>query len=311
MNILVIGFGSIGRKHVRLLSEDDKNHIWLFRSHKGNVVNTGFPHIYSWEECKKIHFDAAFITNPTSLHINTVLRVIKHIGCPIFIEKPLGDKVKHLHELLSLVKTHAIPTYVGYCLRFHPVIKICKTYMEKHVFVSMRVTASSYLPTWHPGSDWKKSYSSQKAMGGGVLLDLSHEFDYVMYLLGDIQKMQGSFSRISDITLDTEDVADVICYTKKGRASVHIDFLSHRLERSVVIDFKDMTVYGDLLHGIIEEWKEGVCTKKYTLPVNMDDVYREQLAYFLKNRNNPTMMNSISEAALLLKKILALKKKKI
>lgn len=306
MNILIIGFGSMGRRYARLLTEHNTSHIWLYRSDRKHI-QSDFPEIYHWSECSNIQFNAVFITNPPFLHTQTVIEIIKHIKCPIFIEKPLTSDLKNITMLISLVKKYSIATYVGYCLRFHPVIKVLREYIQTYRFVSMKVVVSSYLPIWHPNNDWRKGYSSYKHMGGGVLLDLSHEFDYVSYLLGGIKKIRGSFGRVSQLTVNSEDVADIVCHTAKGRAIVHLDYLSHRPERTAVIDFNEISVYADLLHGNIEEWKEGACIKKYTLFSDMDDVYRDQLAYFMKNRNNPDMMNSVFEAIILLKKILSFK----
>lgn len=306
MKIIIIGFGSIGKRHARLLRENKTNVIRAFRSGTHHVE---LDELSSWNESRRVKPDAIFITNPTHLHVRTALQAIKYVGCPLFIEKPLAHTSGDVKKIVSAVGKHPVPTYVGYQLRFDPVIERLKSYIAQNAVLSARVVSSSYLPSWRPGTNWKKSYSSRKDMGGGVLLDLSHEFDYISYLFGEIKKMRGSFGRVSDLTVDSEDTADIIATTQKGMINIHLDFMSHMRQRMIKIDFKELTIFADLETGRIEEWKKETCINKYRLPSAADDVYRKEHAYFLKNLHNPAMMNSVCEAAPLLLKILSFKRK--
>jgi len=311
MKIVIVGFGSIGHRYVKFLMKNSSHTLWLFRSQKsgkGNEFN--LQEIYSWKQCRELKPDVIFITNPTSLHISTAMKATACL-CPLFIEKPLGSSLTGLSKLIHVIQEKHIPTYVAYVFRFHPVIEALQKYIRTNTFLSMRVICSSYLPLWRPGKNWKQTYSAKTSMGGGVLLDLSHELDYVTYLLGEIAEIVGFQKRVSDITFDSEDVADILCETKKGLANIHLDYFGQMKKRSITVYFKEMTVCADLLTGVIEEWKNERCIQKNTLKFDLSELYEKQLTYFLENLHNTAMNNSVAKATPLLQKIISFKKRGI
>lgn len=308
MKILFFGLGSIGTRHAKILQKKYKHELFAFRSSKDNKKNElGIQEIYSWEDVKKIKPDVAFIANPTSLHIDTVKKCTK-LGCKLFIEKPVGKDLKGLKSLIKLAKKNNLVTYVGYNLRFHPVIKELKKYTIKQKPIHARVVCTSFLPNWRPGRNHLKSYSANSKMGGGVILDLSHELDYLSFLLGSVKKIAGNFSRISRVTKDAEDFADLIVKTEKAPASIHLSFMSQLRQRYVQLEFQEMTVIGDIANLEIKEFKNEKLNKSYKLDYYSGQEYEEQLKYFFKNLNNPSMMNNLVEATDLFKKIIAFKK---
>ncbi|MCK5579887.1 MAG: Gfo/Idh/MocA family oxidoreductase [Candidatus Omnitrophica bacterium] len=303
MKIIFFGLGSIGKRHARILLEKYKHDLYAFRSgtrEKGNELN--IPEVYSWEEVDAIKPDIAFVTNPTSMHVDVAIACAQ-MGMHLFIEKPLDSEIEDLGKLLKIVSKKKLATYVAYVLRFHPVVVRLKKYCEKQKPLHMRVACSSYLPKWHPRRDVSKRYSSHKKMGGGVIYDLSHEIDYVEYILGDIMRIKGQFAQRSDITVDVEDYADILVETKKGPANIHINFFSHVNERKVQIDFKDRYIEGDLLKNTVTEYREGQKRKTVEYKGDISTCFEKQIRYFLKNLNNPNMMNSIFEGEGLIRKI--------
>jgi len=307
MKVLFIGLGSIGLRHANILLADGRHELYALSSKKSKTKNLlGITELKDWEAVKRIGPEVAFITNPTALHVKTALKCAE-IGMHLFIEKPLSSDLAGVSSLSKILKQKKLASYVAYCLRFHPVIKKIRELIDGLKIYHVRVVCSSYLPAWREGHDSKKSYSAYSKMGGGVLLDLSHEFDYVNYILGDIKKISGKFGRASDLTVDSEDWADVLVEVENGlNVNIHLDFLSKYNERTMLISHNKGYILGDLISGSVISMKNGM-EKKYNLKSDRNDYLKEQIDYFFKNLKNPDIMNSISKAKTLLSKILEFK----
>ena len=231
-------------------------------------------------------------------------------GMALFIEKPLDCSIVHLETLLKLAAQRKITTYVAYCLRFHPVIQEFKKLLNRRALLHMRILTTSYLPLWRPKIHHLESYSARQNMGGGVIYDLSHELDFLEYLLGHIQCLKGNFGKKSDVTVDAEDYADILAQTKKGPVNIHLNFLSHHHQRRIQMDFKDRSVDGDLMKGEVSVYQKGKLVSQKRYAGTLEHCYERQIKYFFENIHNPHMMNNVKEAAELFKKIYYFKKTK-
>lgn len=310
MKIVFFGLGSIGQRHASILFGGNKHDLYAFRSEKSREMGLGgVKELYSWDEVKSLKPDIVFITNPTFLHVKTAIKCAE-LGCKLFIEKPVGKDLIGLERLLKIVRRKRLVTYIAYNLRFHPVIKVLHENIKIDPPLHMRVVCSSYLPDWRPGTDYLESYSASKKMGGGVVLDLSHELDYVSYLTGKIEKISGDYFKLSNVTKDAEDSVDVIARTSLCPVNIHLNFLSQIKERTIKIDFKDRSVIGDLVNGEVLEYKEGAIVKKKKFDNPINQSYIDQIKYFFNNIDNPQMMNNLLEAVYLYKKMIAFKKNK-
>lgn len=307
MKVVFFGLGSIGQRHAQILLKNYHYELYAFRSGVNNLKNSlGIKELDSWDKVIKLAPDLAFITNPTVHHIETAIKCAE-IGCKLFIEKPIGKDLQRLNDLIKIVKRKELVSYVGYNLRFHPVIVKVKKYIDKYKPLHGRAVCTSFLPGWRPAQDYLMGYSANASMGGGVILDLSHELDYVSYLVGEIEKISGKFARMGKVTIDAEDYADILVSTRMCPVNVHINFLSHFRQRYIQIDFDELTVVGDIANSEVREYKNEVLKNSYKLKYDYDQDYKEQMKYFFKNINNPKMMNNLIEAEDLFKKIIVFK----
>jgi predicted dehydrogenase len=307
VKIIFFGLGSIGQRHAKILLDNYDHELFAFRTKKGQYKQElPVKEVYSWGDVEKLKPDIAFITNPTSLHIETALKCAKN-GYRLFIEKPIDSKIKGLAELINIVRDKRLPSYVAYNLRFHPVIKKLKEYINQHCFLHMRVSCTSFLPDWRPEQDHKQSYSSNLKLGGGVLLDLSHEIDCVDYLLDGINKIEGNYGRKSDITIDSDDYADILTESTKGMSNIHINFLSHITMRKIYIDFKGLSIVGDVNNGIVREYKHNDIMNVFEYEIDNNSIYMKQLKYFFDHIDDCNMMNNLDDAASLFNKVIDFK----
>ena len=178
--VLIIGYGSIGKKHAKLLKKF-KNISKIYILTKQNCGN--FNRVKSISEVNKIDPDYILICSRTSDHF-------KHLS---YLEKNLKNKIilveKPVFENFKDFRVHNNKVFIGYNLRYHPVINFIKNYVKNKKIFSINVSCYSYLPNWRKNIHYAKSNSAKKKYGGGVLLELSHEIDYVQWIFKKIRKV--------------------------------------------------------------------------------------------------------------------------
>ena len=181
MTILICGLGSIGKRHLRLLRNAGVQKIIALRS--GNS-KTGTDLIADIEindlkelDGLNIKIDGAIISNPTSLHIMTAIKLAQRC-IPMLIEKPLDKNLNNAEELTKIVNENSIPVLIGYNLLYHPGISGMKELIKEGKtgkVISARTQFGTFMPGWHKDEDYKKSYAANSSMGGGVDMTYIHE----------------------------------------------------------------------------------------------------------------------------------------
>jgi len=314
LKLLFFGLGSIGKKHISIIKDNFDFEIFAYRTNKGQEKN-GFKinEFYNLDEAFSIKPDIAFITNPTHLHIETSLECVKR-NIDLFIEKPISNSLGKTDELDKKIKKRKLFSYIAYNMRFHPVISnLLKMLENKEKPIYFRAVCCSYLPNWRPSQNYSKSYSAKKEFGGGVILDLSHEFDYIDWIFGGIKKIDGFYGKVSDLKINSEDILNAQILCKSGiKGDLHLDYFSHKSERKIQIYYKNEYIEGDMIKNTINILKDKkIKTINYTC--DKDFTYKKQIQYFFKNyqKGNYNIMNNYSEALKLFKKIMEFKKKNI
>lgn len=305
--ILLTGLGSIGRRHARLLASRGDVELFALRSgHSAGSFN-GVKDLFSWDDVMSVSPDIAFITNQTAAHLETAIKCAG-MGMHLFIEKPLDTCLERLPELKALVKEKGLTAYVAYNLRFHPGVVDLRTIVASEGFELAEVYCSSWLPDWRPGTEHLKSYSALSALGGGVVLDLSHEPDYAGYIFGEIVGIDGRAARVSTVTVDAEDTADLTLHLKGGqKVAVHVDFCTRGPASRMVKAVTRAASYElDLISGRLITVRDGRREER-TYQVDRDATYKAQLDYFFAHLGREHM-NGLDEAGNLLKMLLALKR---
>lgn len=284
LRILIVGLGSIGRRHARLL----KNHFGIEADAlrlSGQFCADASEHIsksYSrWSQIDENAYDIGIISNPTHEHIETAIQCAKR-GMHLFIEKPLGASLAKLSTLQQEIEANKLSAYVAYPLRFHPVIARLKSLVNDASNVNYVIRSLSHLPDWRPGRSKDSVYSCYKEMGGGVLLDLSHEIDYLDFLSSGVTKIVGTLSREGNVTFDSEDTAFLKIDHAQGKATIALSYLQRDPERSVTASTDQAVYKADLLNNRIES---RFCEKESVerFNVTMDEVYVNQFHYFFDN----------------------------
>lgn len=248
MRILISGFGSIGKRHYKILKDIGVNDFILYRSGKSANEKPweSIKEIFELKELNKLEIDAALITNPTSLHIETAIEIAKY-GIPLFIEKPLGRNLEKIEQLETLVKEKNIPVMMGYNLVFHPAIILMKKLIEEEKvgkIISARAQFGTYMPGWHPEEDYKKSYASNSSLGGGVVLTSIHEQNYLTDFFGTVTDVMAMKTEANVTGIDAEEGAEILLKHSSGVVSnIHLNFFQKPYYRNCQLIGTEGTIY--------------------------------------------------------------------
>lgn len=280
MNVLFVGLGSIGTRHLNNLHAVAKQknipvQAWALRSSKRALPEeTRALLAGEWEALPEdAHFDAAFITNPTHLHFDT-LKMLRGKADALFTEKPIFEATD---RVLSECLAPGQKAYVAAPMRWCGTMLALKKLLPKLSVYSARVICSSYLPDWRPNVDYRTVYSAHKDMGGGVTIDLIHEWDYLMELFGKPEQVHNFKGTYSHLEIDSDDLSVYIAKYPKLLCEVHLDYFGREYRRSIELFCKEGTVTADFGAGTLT-LEDGTVTE-YPEPVN--ERYLREMAYFL------------------------------
>ncbi|MCU0644973.1 MAG: Gfo/Idh/MocA family oxidoreductase, partial [bacterium] len=239
LSLLVIGLGSIGKRHVRNLHALGIEDITVVR--RANVFPEEpdlpvFAIQTNLDAALERKPDAVIIASPTSLHLEQSIAAAR-AGCHILVEKPISHSLDGIETLRELVEQNQLVFQTAFQFRFHPVLRQIKELIAQQTIgtiISAHVHWGEYLPAWHPWEDYRQGYSARQDLGGGVVLTLSHPFDYMRWLIGEINSVSAIVAKLSNLEIDVEDTAMITFRFENGAVgSIYLDYIErpsqHRL----------------------------------------------------------------------------------
>jgi predicted dehydrogenase len=247
--ILIAGLGSIGRRHLGNLRQLGSDDILLYRT-KPELVKEApeFPVFTDLGQALAAQPDVVIVSTPTAHHLEVALPAAR-AGCNLFIEKPLAHSWEGVEELLSVIQEQCLVALIGFDLRFDPGLCQVKTLLEEGCIgrvVAIQSQVGQYLPDWHPWEDYRQSSSASVDKGGGVVLDLIHELDYVSWLIGPISYLTCFADRISGLEITTEDTAAILLRFDNGViGTVHLDYIQRAPSRTCRVIGTEGTITWD------------------------------------------------------------------
>ncbi len=291
MRFLIVGCGSIGQRHarnLRSLGYDDVLGYDPDQKLLSDVASKGLlKSARSLEEAYMEKPDVVFVTNPTSLHLDTTRQAIAH-GCDVFVEKPLSHTIDGLDTLVDLAREKSIVSIVGCNMRFHPGPAKVKKLLDSGTIgrvTCVRIQSGSYLPEWRPDVDYRKSYSAQKALGGGCILDGIHEIDLARWYVGEVEEVFCFAGHLSNLEVNAEDTAEILLRFNSGAiGEVHLDYTQRAYQRSCQITGDQGTILWDWNEGCVRHYQAE--TEKWAIHEqspdwNINQMYCEELEHFL------------------------------
>ncbi len=297
MKICMVGLGSIGLRHLRNLTgilnaRGTSFSVDALRSTQKQLpsdMRALLRQEYTTERDLPADYDVAFICNPTALHYETIIEMAKKAK-HLFIEKPLFDQLDY--DVSALNAKDGV-FYVACPLRYTRVIQYLKTFVQAHRVYAARAICSTYLPDWRPGVDYRSTYSADRKLGGGVSIDLIHEWDYLTYLFGTPQSVVNARGTYSELGLNSDDLSLYVGRYADKLVSLHLDYFGRAERREIELYTRDDTIVGDIRKQEIRWLKSG---ERLALLEERDDYQKREIEAFLdmiegkiENHNPPAL----------------------
>tara|TARA_B100000767_G_scaffold275739_1_gene314893 strand:+ start:9513 stop:10412 length:900 start_codon:yes stop_codon:yes gene_type:complete len=278
-NALIIGYGSIGKRHHKILKKLNYFKKIFIQSKRNLLIKDKTVLIKNLKEAKDK--DIAYIvvasrTEDHLIHIKEIEKYYKNLN--ILVEKPIFEKFLNIN-----VKKNKY--FVGYNLRFHPIILYLKKYLENKKIVFFDIKCTSFLPCWRKKNKYFKSNSSGN--GGGALLELSHEVDYAQLIFGTIKKINYSaVDKISSLKVKKDDIVVFNGKSIRSKFSIHLNLFSHYKERKIIVYLERLTIISDLIKNEILFYKNHKIIKKINFKIQSNDTYIKQHKVTFLGKNN-------------------------
>jgi predicted dehydrogenase len=265
--ILIVGLGSIGKRHLRIARELFPNADIRVYRHKPTqeIAKNSNGSISTIDEAVLFAPQIAVIASPAPFHINTAL-VLAEFGVHLLIEKPLSASLNGVAKLLEVCERKQVFLLTGYNLRFLPSLQRYRDFLGENIIgrvLSVRCEIGQYLPSWRPDSDYRQGVSARRELGGGVLLELSHEIDYLRWIFGEVDWVRATLSHQSRLEIDVEDVAHLILgFTQESDGyqligSISLDFFRHDSTRFCTAIGEKGSLRWDGLLGEVALYEKG------------------------------------------------------
>lgn len=283
--IAFTGLGSIAKRHVKnvcafLESQGISYTIDLYRSTLGREIPDEIApfiasvKLFADEIPVTEQYDAVFVTNPTSMHYET-LRKFKNHTKSFFIEKPVFDSTSVDEGIFTELQDKIC--YVACPLRYNPVLMYVREHINYSEAIAVRAISSSYLPDWRPGQDYRKCYSAHREMGGGVGIDLIHEWDYLTSFWGMPTQCHSIQGHISNLEIDSDDIAIYIAKTGKTTFELHLDYFGRNSIRTLELFLPEETIHCDIINGRVDYLKSG---KSIILDADRNGFQMREIVHF-------------------------------
>jgi predicted dehydrogenase len=296
----MVGLGSIGRRHVtniRGYAAQNGAEITIdaLRSGAGGAIEEGIAEkidrVITDRADARHDYDAVFIANPTSLHYET-LEFFSGRSRAFFIEKPVFCAADLARPAPKLPNPEL--AYVACPLRYSDVVKAVRENLRRWKVIHVRAICSSYLPDWRPGADYRNAYSAKRELGGGVMADLIHEWDYLYDLFGAPDEVKMISGKVSALEIDSDDIAVYIAKYPGMTLELHLDYFGREAKREFALYTDDDIITADIQNSRVTRWAANETTA-FTQERNI--IYEREIAAFFDiingNRANP---NTIEKA---------------
>jgi predicted dehydrogenase len=315
VKIVVIGYGSIGRRHIgNIANLEIEAEVYCFR--RSNCSIDEFPYVRvltDVEQVKALNPDVILVCNPSHLHLDWIELAVE-LNSHVFVEKPMATSRSDLNRAISLVDSfHDKVFFIGFMMRYHKGIVALNEKLSSGEIGSLyhaRLEFGGYLPSW-PYVDYKQSYAARKDMGGGVIFTISHELDTAQYLFGYDAALTVVKSSTNLLDITGEEMAELVLNYPDKQVSIHLDYLQRDYHRTI-------RVLGDR-GSLMWDWNSGTVTLKRVgekpeivfeaIDFDVNQLYLDELCDFFSlienNRYNHALNieHAIKNTELLLKSI--------
>ncbi|MBF0189068.1 MAG: Gfo/Idh/MocA family oxidoreductase [Magnetococcales bacterium] len=287
---LIIGCGSIGRRHAATLLERNVEVIAYNRNperRQAMARDLGVEVFDDLDTALNQGCDAAVIATANTLHLEHSLAAAR-TGHHLFIEKPVSHALDGLDSLRTVVNQNGLITHVGSNMRFHFGPKTIRDHLDDGTLgrpLWATLWGGMHLPDWHPEEDYRQMYSALNAQGGGALRDFIHEIDLALWMFSTPRRVAAMLSRSGWLEIETEDVVDILLgYDTPLQVSLHLDYLQKPFQRGIRVVGDQGWIHWNLNNSSVERHLyagEQTVRLPYPAGYSKQSMYDAQMDYFL------------------------------
>lgn len=313
MRFLVIGCGSIGQRHIQNLLSIGEKKISVYDTNSKLLKYVSKKFKVTIATKPNFDVDCTIICTPPNSHIEIAKKALMNKS-HVFIEKPLSNNLKGIECIKNLAKKNSLHIFVGYVFRFDSGLQKVKKIIDSGKIgnlVSIDAYEGWYLPLWRPWQNYKKSYTGSEKLGGGIILDGSHELNYIIWLCGKAKQVFSYYSSIPSMKIKAEGIAEILLkFNSKLIGRIHLDFINPKYNRHCEIIGDKASIRWSFENKTIEIQKSGQSKFKIIKYGNdSNQMYLDEMKYViqcLKGKKN--YLISIDDAKKTLQFSLAIKK---
>lgn len=311
--ILIVGLGSIGTRHLGLARELNPDADIRVLRHQtcDHIPKFADGCFSSLEQAIDFSPQLSVIANPAPFHMPVAIALAKS-GSHLLIEKPLAASLSDVPQLLAIAGQKNLVLLTGYNLRFLPALQRFRRLLHEGMVgrvLSVRCEVGQYLPAWRPDSDYRSGVSARRDLGGGALLELSHELDYLRWIFGEVRWVRASLSKQSALQIDVEDTAHLILGFASAQApdqlvgTVTLDFIRHDTTRQCTVIGESGSLRWNGLTGVVEHFSagNGDWNEVFRHTQQRDDSYRAEWRHCLDciESGHPPLISGVDGMAVL------------
>ncbi len=297
--VLLIGYGSIGKRHSRNLVELGIEPFILTRY--PDDLDAIF--IRDVNEIKNENIEYCIISSPTGRHLDDLKKCLslKKIPKKVLIEKPLECSYTNGIKVKNLAEKKGLNLSVAHNLRFLDAFSRIRNFVseQKESIKIVEAVAGQDLKEWRPDKDYTQSYSVSREQGGGVDLDLSHEIDYIIWMFGNKFREKILYrSKISSLKIDSPDIFRLTLDYTTFIANISLDYIRKPPERYLkIICENGKNLFYDFISNTLK-----IDGEKIVMKDNIDQSYKKMLKSFLGfDKKNESKLCTIEEGLNILK----------
>ena len=266
LKVLLVGLGSIGRRHlqvVRAVTPQSKIMVLRHAPVTESAELADFT-TSSFSDVQEFQPKLAVLSNPASLHAE-IAQPLLAMGCHILIEKPLATNPTDGQSIYAAAQVTGCTVQMGYNLRYLPSLQFFRDQIRQGCIgkvLSIRCEVGQFLGSWRADSDYRQGVSARRELGGGVLLELSHELDYLDWIFGRIGWVSAWLGKQGDLEIDVEDTAHLVLGFQSAEAvppvaSLSLDFIRHDTTRRCVAIGENGSLAWDAVKGTVKACLKG------------------------------------------------------
>lgn len=285
---LVVGGGSIGQRHLKNLASLGAGRLIAVdpdATRRDAVERLGAKAYADLDDGLAEKPEIAVIATPPARHADALIAAVE-AGAHVLVEKPLEATREAAERARDAARRHDRVVWVGYQFRFHPAVRRLRELVASGAIgtpLLLRAEVGQYLPDWRPQQDYRASYNASRELGGGIILDASHEIDYARLLVGEITGVSAMAGKLSALDIEVEDAAVItVRFASGALGEWHFDTIQRAYTRGAKLVGEEGTLVWDwpstvrVFRAATGQWEAE------TLPFEMNDLYRDEMAGFLR-----------------------------